>query len=71
MPQTWTHGREDNKTCPECNSVYRVTTFRYPTRDSDYFDYQVCGSRIGEWNDTEVPSFTLIQRGQPKESENQ
>ncbi|BAY41447.1 hypothetical protein NIES2111_58430 (plasmid) [Nostoc sp. NIES-2111] len=70
MAQTWTHGSEQNETCPKCNSIYRVTTFRLPTRDSDYFDCQVCGDRIREWNDTEVPSFTLIQRGQHKESEN-
>ena len=46
MPQTWTHGSEENEICPKCDSIYKVTTFRLPMRDSDYFDCQVCGYKI-------------------------
>jgi hypothetical protein len=38
---------------------------RVPARDKDYFDCQVCGKRMREWNDTEYPEFTLIEPKEP------
>ncbi len=61
MPKTWSSENAGTETCKNCRAVYAVTLHRVPARDKDYFDCQVCGHRMREWNDTEYPSFTLIE----------
>ncbi|MBD2566705.1 hypothetical protein [Anabaena lutea] len=65
--KTWTNKDAGKETCPKCNSVYEVKITRFPLRDKDSFNCQVCGYEIESWNDTEVPSFTLVKRVEPIE----
>ncbi len=65
MPKTWSSEDAGTETCKTCGAVYRVRLQRVPARDKDYFDCQVCGKRMREWNDTEYPEFTLIEPKEP------
>ncbi|MBW4565651.1 MAG: hypothetical protein KME32_32135 [Mojavia pulchra JT2-VF2] len=65
--KTWTNQDAGKETCPQCDSVYSVTIHRLPARDKDSFNCVVCGYEMQSWNDTEFPSFKLVQRGQPPE----
>lgn len=69
MGKTWTRESAGTKSCPNCNSVYEVTLQRFPMRDSDYFNCEVCGHEMDRWNATEAPSFNLIEKGQPPKDE--
>lgn len=62
--KTWTNKDAGKETCPNCKSVYEVKITRFPLRDKDSFNCQVCGYEMESWNDTEVPNFTLVKRGQ-------
>ena len=64
MPETWATDDAGTETCSNCGAVYAVKLHRAPTRDSDYFDCQICKQRLRTWNDTEYPSFTLIRTRQ-------
>lgn len=61
MVKTWETGQGDDFTC-ECGAVYSVKARRYPMRDKDSADCQVCGKVMAEWNSTYSPSFTLKER---------
>jgi transposase-like protein len=63
MGATWSSESAGNESCPKCNSVYKVTIHRFPMRDSDYFNCAVCDYEMNRWNDTESPSYELIERG--------
>jgi hypothetical protein len=65
--KTWSNQDAGKETCSQCGSVYAVTIYRLPARDKDDFNCEVCGYEMRSWNDTEVPSFKLVQRGQPTE----
>lgn len=64
---TWSNTNAGKETCPKCGSVYKVTIFKAPCRDSDYFNCEVCGFEMNRWNDTDIPSYTLVE--QSKQSE--
>ncbi len=66
---TWSSERAGKESCPECGSVYEVTIHYFPMRDSDYFNCEVCGYEMRRWNDTESPSFKLVERGQSGKNE--
>jgi hypothetical protein len=61
MVQTWQKEQRPNETCTKCGAVYAVTVTRFPCRDQDSFHCKVCGQLMNEWNDTESPSYRLIQ----------
>jgi len=67
MVKTWSSQDQGETSCPKCGAVYKVTVQRFPVRDNDYHDCNVCGHRMASWNDTHVPSYTLI-RDPEKES---
>jgi hypothetical protein len=70
MIQTWSSGPGGEATCKKCGSVYSVTIYRAPARDSDSFNCEVCGHLMRKWNDTRIPSFTLKKAGKkPNESD--
>ena len=72
MVKTWSSEGAGKESCSECSSVYEVTITRFPMRDSDYFNCEVCGHEMQRWNSTEAPSFKLIERGQlPEDQLNQ
>ena len=60
MVKTW--GSEDgsNRAC-ECGAIYEVSYRRFPMKDSDYFDCDICGKRLDKWKSTTVPIYRLIQ----------
>jgi len=41
--------------------MYRRTVTRFPTRDEDQAECEVCGAIMDSWNSTEVPTYTLIK----------
>lgn len=51
----------ETKTC-ECGAVYKVGTLKLMVRDKDYFDCQVCGVRLDEWNGSRIPTYKLIEQ---------
>lgn len=59
MIQTWGSGTRGDKKCEDCGAVYIVTVDRFPSRDYGYFDCQICGERLDEWNSTHSPNYTL------------
>jgi hypothetical protein len=59
--QTWTTQNAGEVICEGCGAVYAVSITRLPCRDSDYFNCELCGHEINRWNDTKVPSYTLIR----------
>lgn len=65
MPKTWSSEDVSTETCGNCGAVYQVKLRRVPMREKDYFDCQMCGTRMNEWNDTEYPVFTLIEPKEP------
>lgn len=64
MVQTWSSGEEADVTCLKCGSVYSVTTYRLPVRDSDSFSCEVCNHLLRRWNERLVPNFTLKKAGE-------
>lgn len=60
---TWSTTKAPNVTCPHCGSEYEVTIRRFPVRDEDSFDCEVCGEEMNSWNDTACPTYRLIKRG--------
>lgn len=65
MVQTWGTADRGEVSCEKCGAVYKVTVHRFPMRDKDYFDCNDCGHRMASWNDTEVPSYRQIKKGNP------
>jgi len=65
MVRTWSTEQGRDETCEKCGSVYEVHITRFPGRDADKFNCDVCGHLMREWNDTESPSFRLKTRGTP------
>lgn len=64
MVQTLSSGEGNDATCQNCSSVYSVTIYRLPSRDSDSFYCMVCGHLMHTWNDTRIPEFTLKTAGE-------
>jgi predicted Zn finger-like uncharacterized protein len=62
MVKTWHSGSGGTHTCPHCGAVYEVTIHRFPVRDKDSAQCDVCEKTMKEWNDTASPSFKLIKR---------
>ena len=62
MVQTWHSGKGENFACPHCGALYSVIVHRFPTRDHDKATCKVCKEVMDEWNDTEAPSYTLIEK---------
>lgn len=63
MGKTWSSEKGTDAVCEICKSVYSVEIYRLPTRDSDSFSCEICGHLMRRWNDTRVPSFTLLKTG--------
>lgn len=59
MVKTWETSNENDFQCPSCGALYAVTVTRYPLKDKDSANCEVCGQVLREWNDTRVPTFTL------------
>jgi hypothetical protein len=49
-------------TCLECGARYKVTMHRLPCKDSDSFNCVECGKLMNEWNDTEYPTYQIIDK---------
>ena len=63
MVSTWKQEDAEDFICKNCASVYTVTIKRFPLRDNDRANCEVCGQLLKEWNNTIVPSFTLKHSG--------
>jgi len=63
MVKTWASGQGGDVTCAKCGSVYAVTIRRFPHRDKDSYNCDVCGYLLDEWNSTSVPFYELKTRG--------
>lgn len=61
MIKTWETGPEGEFTCDNCGAVYAVQERRFPVRDKDTAQCQVCGETMAEWNSTYCPTFKLKQ----------
>lgn len=63
MVQTWRTADAGEFVCPHdgCGARYKVRVFRLPAKDRDSASCRKCGKVMSEWNDTEVPSYTLIE----------
>ena len=59
MVKTWNSGPGADHTCEHCGAVYEVTIHRFPVRDNDSANCEVCGKEMASWNDTAVPLFKL------------
>jgi hypothetical protein len=62
MTKTWTSHDGGEKVCENCGSVYTVTYRNNPCKDSDYFNCEVCGHRVDQWNSTTYPEYCLKVR---------
>ena len=62
MVKTWSKEERGETACSQCGAVYRVTVHRFPVRDHDHFDCNVCGHRMNKWNSTEAPSYELTRK---------
>ena len=62
MVATWKTGPGGRHTCKEFGAVYEITLHRFPIRDRDSADCDVCGTLMREWNSTTVPEFKLVKR---------
>ena len=71
MVKVWSSGSGADATCKSCGATYKVTIHRFPMRDNDYFDCEICGTRMASWNDTAAPFYELISRGPIKSGENE
>ena len=61
MVKTW-HEEPGRWTCEHCGAVYEVNIRRFPGRDADDHECEVCRKPM-RWNSTESPSgFKLIER---------
>ena len=60
MVKTWSTADQGDTECPKCGARYKVTVTRFPMRDHDHFDCNVCGYRLDEWNSTHAPSYEQI-----------
>ena len=63
MPQTWKTKDQEQVTCSQCGSEYAVLARRFPLRDEDAYNCEVCGNRLRSWRGTTAYEFTLIRRG--------
>lgn len=54
-------GMTDTKTC-ECGAVYEVGSVKFPVRDQDSYDCDVCGKQLDKWSSSRIPTFKLIKR---------
>ena len=54
---------EDDITCSECGSVYRVTSTKYSVRDSGTIHCSICGHMIHSWNGSRDYHATLKSAG--------
>lgn len=68
--QTWTTQTTGKEVCEECGAVYSVTITRFPVRDCDSLDCELCGHQMNSWNSTRAPSYTLIVEPQKNEPSN-
>ncbi len=62
MVKTWSSESSSDKSCSKCGSIYSVTMHRFPTRDNDTFNCQVCGNLMDSWNSTTCPMYELKLR---------
>ncbi|WP_072389481.1 hypothetical protein [Hyphomicrobium sp. CS1BSMeth3] len=62
MVQTWGTGDGGTASCKKCGAEYKVTVKRFPMRDSDKFNCEICGELMNEWNSTQVPMYELISK---------
>ncbi len=58
----WQTKPENDVACGQCGSVYEKTMQRFPMRDSDSFNCEVCGHRMDSWNSTSAPSYKLKEK---------
>jgi len=63
MVATWKTEEQGTVACDKCGARYKPTVTRFPTRDNDHFNCEVCGHRMDEWNSTHAPSYELVDRG--------
>ncbi len=63
MVKVWGEGGGADKECDACGSVYAVTYQRFPSRESDGFNCEICGKELERWNSTHQPDFKLIKPG--------
>jgi hypothetical protein len=66
MVKTWNTANAGSETCDKCGAVYSVTVTRFPMRDKDSFNCNVCGNLMDQWNSTESKSYSLIERPEEK-----
>jgi uncharacterized protein (DUF983 family) len=64
MTSTWDTKDQGESSCKKCGAVYNRTITRLPTRDHDAFYCTECGEEMDKWNSTDMPSYTLIKKGQ-------
>jgi len=65
MARTWKSEPQGEVECENCRSVYEKTMHRFPMRDSDSFNCEVCGHVMDSWNSTHAPSYKLKTRREP------
>ncbi len=53
---------KDNRTCPNCGSLYTITKYKLLSRDIDKIDCGVCGTELLNWNGAVAYDAELIQR---------
>lgn len=62
MVKVWSTEQGENFKCEHCGAEYETTVSRYPMRDADKANCEVCGEVMAKWNSTSVPSFTLKKK---------
>ena len=62
MVKTWSNEEKDDVSCEHCGSVYSLNVERFPFREKGFFNCEVCGNLLKEWNSTHSPNFKLKQR---------
>lgn len=59
---TWKSEDRGEVACEKCGARYRKTVMRFPMRDKDHFDCNICGDRMDQWNSTECPAYEFLGR---------
>lgn len=63
MGKTFSTERGDDFICGHCGSIYEVSIFNAPFKESDSESCEVCGELLKSWRSTSIPSFKLKIRG--------
>jgi DNA-directed RNA polymerase subunit RPC12/RpoP len=56
-------GYNDIKKCTKCGAEYEIGKIKYPVRDKDSIECDICGTKLISWNGSTAYTAKLIKKG--------